>query len=203
MMDMREGIFKTLPARRGHFLLESGYHTDFWLTLDALFLVPQGIAPLITALAARLQPHGISAVCGPLVGGAFLASALAAELGVHFYFTQPTAGTGTTGLFTAEYRLAPGLERQAEGERVAVVDDVISAGSSVRATIAALEAARASTVVVGALLVLGSAGLDHFSARAVPVEALDHHNFTLWEPSSCPLCKEGALLEDPAALPGG
>ena len=202
-MDIREGIFKSLPARRGHFLLESGYHTDFWLTLDALFLVPQGIAPLITELAKRLKPYDISAICGPLVGGAFLASALAAELGVHFYFTQPTPGTGTTGLFTAEYRLSPELERLAEGERVAVVDDVISAGSSVRATITALEAARASTVVVGALLVLGSAGLDHFSSNAMPVEALDYRTFSLWEPASCPLCKDGALLENPAVSLSG
>lgn len=201
MTVVPRGIINDLPARRGHFLLESGYHTDLWLSLDMLFLDPRAIAPLITELAGRLDPYRVSAVCGPLVGGAFLAVALAAELGSRFYFTQPTPGTGATGLFTAEYGLPHELQRRAGGERIAVVDDVISAGSSVRATIAALTAAGARTVAVGSLLVLGSAGLDYFSGNAIPVEALEHYDFTLWEPISCPLCEAGTLLEDPTGFP--
>ena len=65
-------ILATLPARSGHFLLESGYHTDLWLTLDALFLEPTGTAPLVSALADKLRPYGVTAMCGPLLGGAFL-----------------------------------------------------------------------------------------------------------------------------------
>lgn len=49
-----------------------------------------------------------------------------------------------------------------------MVDDVISAGSSVRATVAALAAAGASTIVVGALLVLGDAALIHFAEQDAP-----------------------------------
>ena len=69
---MNGNILKGLPAREGYFLLESGYHTDVWLTLDALFVSPRDLAPLVSALAARLRPHGVSAVCGPLLSGAFL-----------------------------------------------------------------------------------------------------------------------------------
>jgi len=38
-------IFDALPSRRGHFALESGYHTDLWITLDALFVDPASLAP--------------------------------------------------------------------------------------------------------------------------------------------------------------
>lgn len=85
-------ILESLPARRGHFLLESGYHTDLWLTLDALFVDPRRVAPLVNALAERLRLHAMTAVCGPLVGGAFLAQALATALGIGFYYTEPRTG---------------------------------------------------------------------------------------------------------------
>ena len=85
-------ILGALPTRRGHFLLESGYHTDLWISLDGLFRDPTALAPRIASLAGLIRPHGISAVCGPLLGGAFLAQALAIGLGVRFYrWTARTA----------------------------------------------------------------------------------------------------------------
>lgn len=100
---MTYDLLKELPARPGHFLLESGCHADQWFGLDALFVSPREIAPLVTALAARLRPHGASAVCGPLLGGAFLAQALATGLGTDFFYSEPAGRRSGTGLFTAEY----------------------------------------------------------------------------------------------------
>jgi orotate phosphoribosyltransferase len=194
---MTGDILDALPARRGHFLLESGYHTDLWLTLDAMFVDPAGIAPLVSALAEKLRPHGVTAVCGPLLGGAFLAQALATALGVAFYHAEPVPAPAGSGLFKAEYRLPDELRRRVRGERVAVVDDVISAGSSVRATIAALVSAGASVPVVAAPLVLGDAAVTHFAQEGVPMEMLGHRDFSLWKPDECPLCREGTPLEDP------
>jgi orotate phosphoribosyltransferase len=196
---MAYDIVKTLPARRGHFLLESGYHTDLWFTLDALFVSPQGVAPQVTALAEMLRPYQVSAVCGPLLGGAFLAQALAARMGLRFYFTQQMpAGTGG-GLFAAAYRLPTELRRTVASERIAIVDDCISAGSSVRATAEELTGAGASTLVVGTILLLGNQAVEHFSTRGVPLVALDRQNFNLWTPAECPLCRTGAPLENPVA----
>ena len=45
------------PARHGHFLLESGDHTDLWVTLDALFVDPAVIALCVTTLADQLHAH--------------------------------------------------------------------------------------------------------------------------------------------------
>ena len=194
---MHLDIVGGLPAREGHFRLESGYHTDLWLTLDALFVSPRETAPLVSALAARIRPYNVSAVCGCLLGGAFLAQALAMELGVEFYFSEPVTPNGVPKMFAAEYRLPAVLQQRVRDQRVALVDDVISAGSSVRATATALTAAGASIAVVGALFVLGRIGLDHFAERSIPVESLGQREFTLWDPSNCPLCATAMPLEDP------
>jgi orotate phosphoribosyltransferase len=186
-----------LPARRGHFLLESGYHTDLWFTLDALFVAPHEIAPQVAALSELLRPYSISAVCGPLLGGAFLAHAVAAHLGVRFYFTVQSALKTNGGLFSAEYRLPPELRRRVGKERIAVVDDIISAGSSVRATDSELTAAGASTVAVGTIVLLGKQATEYFSARGVPLVALAREKFNLWAPADCALCRTGARLENP------
>lgn len=202
-------IFDVVPSRHGHFLLESGYHTDLWLTLDALFVDPAALAPYVAALADRLRAHAPTAICGPLLGGAFLAQAIATALGARFFVTEPApaapaaapaapAGPAApAALFTAKYRLPPGQLAHLRGERVAVVDDVISAGSSVRATIAALEDAGAAIAAAGALLVLGDVGRTHLAARGISVEALGHRAFTLRSAADCPQCRDGIPLERP------
>lgn len=194
---MTTNALDALPARQGHFLLESGYHTDVWLSLDALFVSPRDMEPLVADLAARLRRYGAAAVCGPLLGGAFLAQAAATELRLDFYYTEPVDDAISPDLFGAQYQLPPELRTAARGKRVAVVDDVISAGSSVRATVEALGAAGASTAVVGTLLLLGTVGRDHFANAGIPVEARGRRDLPLWQPATCPLCAEAAPLEDP------
>ena len=194
-------VLDALPFRRGHFRLESGLHSEMWLELDALFAEPRAVAPLVAALAERLRPHAVSVVCGPLTGGAFLAQALAAALGVGFAYAEPRRSEGDSGLFRAAYALPPTLRARLRGVRVAVVDDVISAGSSVRAAISALEEAGAATAVVGTLLLLGDAAAAHLGARGIAVEALTRRAFTLWTPEDCPHCRQSLALEDPRCGP--
>ena len=197
---MTTDLLAGVPARPGHFLLESGYHTDVWLTLDALFADPGDVAPRVAALGERLRRHDVSAVCGPLMGGAFLAQGLATALGAAFYYAEPGPVLEGPGLFKATYRLPAELGRGARGRRVAVVDDVISAASSVRATIDALTAAGASVAVVGTFLVLGHKGIEHFAAEGIPLETLAQRDLALWAAGECPLCQQGTPLEDPLGL---
>jgi orotate phosphoribosyltransferase len=184
-------LLSELPIRNGHFVLESGYHTDVWLTLDAVFCEPRAISAAVATLAEQLRAHDITAVCGPLLGGAFLAQALAISLQLRFYHTTPSASQPVDTLFGARYELPVALQHRAADEQFAVVDDVISAGSSVRASIAALEAASARVVAVGTLLLLGDAAADHFAERKLPLVALARRDFNLWKPQECPLCAAG------------
>ena len=183
------------PIQRGHFVLESGLHTDVWLELDALFLDPAILGPQLDALANQLRPYAITAVCGPLVGGAFVAQSIATRLNVRFYFTERGPERSGSELFSATYRLPAGLRPYASRERFAVVDDAISAGSSTRATIDELNSHGAQTVVVGALLLLGDRGERTFIDRSIPVVASARQELSLWEPHRCPLCPAGVAIE--------
>ncbi len=84
-----------------------------------------------------------------------------------------------------------------KGERVALVDDAISAGSSARATKSALDDAGASTVVAAALITFGDTGVDYFTRHGIRVEALNHREFMMWKPDQCPLCRTGEPLVGP------
>jgi orotate phosphoribosyltransferase len=194
-----------LPMRAGHFLLESGHHGDVWLDLDALLSRPTRLRPFVAALAARLVGHGVEAVCGPLVGGAFVAQAVAAELDAEFYFAERITHGGDGRGAGVSYRLPESLRPLVRGRRVAVVDDAINAASAVRATVADLVGCGAYPVAVGALVVLGDTADALAGDRGVSLECGCRVPGRLWVPADCPLCATGVPLErigeiTPAAL---
>lgn len=183
-------------ARRGHFRMESGHHGSLWLDLDGLFSQPQRVAPFVKRLSEQLGRHAVDLVCGPLLGGALLAQSVATVLGAEFCFTHPGPAAGDAGLYRARYQLPAAFRSRVLGRRVAIVDDVMSAGSSLRATCAELRTHDAVPVAVGALLVLRELGTRHFAdEQLLPVEAVIRDAFELWRPSECPLCAQGVLLE--------
>lgn len=197
---MRDELWRAMRGRRGHFRLESGHHGDLSLDLDGLFARPAELGPAVEALTRRLMPHPVDVVCGPLTGGAFLAHAIASRLGLGFCWARP-AGAAGGGLYAARYRLAGAADLA--GRRVAVVDDVVNAGSSVRATLAALADAGAVPVAVGALLTLGTPAAELAAARGLALETLGTVPNDLWPPEHCPLCAAGAPLTDLRDDPGG
>jgi len=194
-------FLELVAARRGHFVLESGHHSGLWLDLDPLFADQRRIEPFVAALTDALRPYEIAAVCGPLVGGAFLAQLVARELSAEFCFTERAPASQGHGLYQARYRLPLAFAGRLRGKRVAIVDDVMSAGSALRGTYTELQAHGALSVVAGALLVLGSTGADFFTERHVPVEAVVRDDYKLWSPEDCLLCHEGLPLENAAVPP--
>ena len=191
---MHDDVIALMPARRGHFVLESGHHGDLWLDLELLCLTPRRIWPLAARLAARLASYEIEAVCGPLVEGAFVALMVAAELGVPFSYAERLPKPESSALFPVDYRVPRALRAEVRGKRVAVVNDVINAGSAVRGTIADLEACDARPIVIGTLLVLGSSASRLAADRAVALETLASLPNNLWTPAECPLCVRGVPL---------
>jgi len=200
MSETKVAAFLDLVAgRRGHFRLESGHHSKFWLDLDPLFAEPRRIEPFVATLASLLRPYDIAGVCGPLLGGAFLAQLVAHALALEFYFTERVMLSQNGELYQARYRLAPAFTARIRGKRIAMVDDVMSAGSALRGTYAELQAHDAVPVVAGALLVFGSTGADFFAHCGVAVEAVVREEYEMWLPADCPLCVEGQPLENVAA----
>jgi orotate phosphoribosyltransferase len=196
---MEQHLLNLVTARKGHFRLESGYHSGLWLDLDPLFVVPGRIRPFVEALAERLARHNIEAVCGPLAGGAFLAQAVASLLDVEFYYAEryaPSEAAVRAGLFPVAYRIPAGVGGMVHGKAVAVVDDAISAGSAVRGTLSSLESHAAKPVAVGALLVLGAQAESFCREQGLVLEYITHLPYEVWLPAECPLCVSGMPLED-------
>jgi orotate phosphoribosyltransferase len=183
-----------LPApHEGHFLLESGLHTDRWYDLETLFCDAETITPAIDRLVAELEPHRPTAICGPLVGGAFLAQRIARRLQAAFFYAErTTAPTGST--FSAVYRMPAAQRAAAHRHRIAVVDDMISAGSSTRATVESIAADGGEVVAVATLFLSGELAVPYFAERGIPLVAVERLPLNLWKAGDCPLCRQGQPL---------
>jgi len=193
---MQPDLMSLLSARQGHFRLESGHHSRVWLELEALFVRQSRVRPYIFDLANKLSRYSVEAVCGPLVGGAFLAQSLASALDVEFTYAERFVPPQNEALYAVNYRLPSGFEEKLRGKPVAVVDDVINAGSAVRGACAALLSCGAVPVVVGALLVLGSAASQVLAEHNLALESVASLPNEIWTPEECPLCAEGVPLEE-------
>jgi orotate phosphoribosyltransferase len=191
---MEEKLLELLSARRGHFVLESGHHGDLWLDLDSLLLRPAGVRPFARDLARLLSAHRAEAIVGPLVGGAFVAEMVAAELDLRFAFAERRVKAGDV-----TYAIPDSFHDHLRGRTVAIVDDAINAGSATHATFTALTALGARPVAVGALLILGETALPFFAANNLAIESVARLANELWEPAACPLCAAGVPLSSPSA----
>ena len=199
MLDAAQFI-ALAQGRRGHFRLESGHHGAMWLDLDPLFVNFRRIAPFVDRLTDLIRRYRIDVVCGPLLGGAFLAQLMARALSVDFCFTEREMAPEGDGMYRARYRLPPAYIKFVEGRRIAIVDDVMSAGSALRGTYLELAGYEAHTVVAGALLSMGPIGLRYFNDNGVPVASVAHQEAMLWRPEECPQCLAGEPLEDVVGL---
>ena len=194
--ELQNEVLGLFAARRGHFRFESGHHGDLWLEIPPAYVHPKRLRRYASELAQLLSAHRIEAVCGPLVEGAFLAQMVAEEMDVEFYFAEQFTCAEKNALYPVGYRVPEALRDAIRGKRVAVVDDVINAGSAVRATCDDLIACGARLAAIGALLVLGTPASVLAEAHAVPLQSLSRLAvMSLWEPSACPLCANGVKLE--------
>ena len=190
-----EQLAQFTPVRMGHFLLESGHHARVWLDLEMSCLRPDRMRSSAAKLAAFLAPFAVDAICGPLVEGAFVALMVASELGVEFTYTERVA-TARTGLYPFDYRLPAVLQKLVRGKRIAIVNDVINAGSAVRGTLDALKSCGAEVVAIAALAVLGPFAKRLAADNGIALHALLDTEFEIWTPAECPRCADGTPLTD-------
>jgi orotate phosphoribosyltransferase len=189
-----DDLLACMAARRGHFVLESGHHGDLWLDVDRLFARPARLQPFVAQLAEKLVGFDAEVVCGPLTGGAFLAQLMAQQLGVEFVFANRVERPASSDLFPVEYPLPPELTEFVHDKRVAVVNDVINAGSAVRGTLASLHSLSARCVVMGSLLTLGDSAGKIAAEADVPLASLFDLPNEVWRPEECPMCRENLPL---------
>lgn len=193
-------------GRSGHFAYESGYHSDLWLDLESLCSRPTAVRRFAAELAEKVRPYRPEVICGPLVEGAFLALIVAPELQCEFAYAlriapeaqqsaEDNSGRSDAKLFPVTYSIPESLRASLSGRRVAIVNDVISAGSAVRGTFADLKRIGCEVVCCASLVLLGESFRDFTAQQKLPLEALVSRPNNLWAPAECPLCRDGAPLE--------
>ncbi len=161
----------------GHFQLTSGLHSPRYLQCALVLQYPEHAEFVGRALAAKFRDDRVDAVVAPAIGGIIVAHETARAIGARALFTEREAGAMT---------LRRGF-RLSRGERVLVVEDVVTTGGSTRETIEAV--IDADGVVIGAgSMVDRSGGAVDVGVRRQSLLTLD---VPAYEPSQCPLCKEG------------
>lgn len=175
--------------RRGHFRLSSGMHSDTYLQCALALQHPRVALELGQALADRLPAEHIDVVVSPALGGVLAGFVVAAALDARFVFTERTADRSMV--------LRRGQHITA-GERVLVVEDVVTTGGSAREAARVAEAAGA-TVVGLAALVDRSVALPPEQRPTSSPTSLLQVTARAWQPSDCPACARGAALDSPGS----
>lgn len=188
---MSRDVLATLQAigalKRGHFLFSSGRHGDVYLEKFDLFRNPVATSDICTGFVERFQDDRIDVVVGPTTGGILLAFETARQMAVGAAYAERSSEAGTSREFRRDTTFEP-------RSRVLVLDDILTTGGSVRETLRALEP-HAVEIVAAGVLVDRSGGKVQFDD--VPLFALATQDIASWDPSDCPLCREGVPIIKP------
>ena len=168
----------------GHFILSSGLHSDKYLQCAIALQNPTDAARFGRAIADSFVASGIETVASPAIGGLVIGYAVAAALNVRFIWTERENGVMT---LRRGFSVSP-------GERVLVVEDVITTGGSTRECIGVL-ADKGADVVGAASIIDRSNNTAEVGVPRISLATLDVESF---RPEECPMCAAG----DPLVKPG-
>lgn len=179
-------IFQSCGALlEGHFLLTSGLHSGQYLEKFRVLQHPHLTSRLCVEIAERFTDSGVRLVVGPATGGIILAFETARLMGLRSVFTERENGRMT---------LRRGFQVE-RGERVLVVEDVVTTGGSVMECLQAVREAGGDVVGVG-LLVDRSNGKVDFGVRTERLICLDILTYCA---SACPLCEARVPVVKPGS----
>ncbi len=176
---------KTGALLTGHFLLSSGLHSEQYLQSALVLQQPDIATRLCAALAEHFKNSNIQVVIAPALGGVFVSHETARALGVRALFAERVTG---------ELTLRRGFEIR-PGERVLVVEDVITTGKSTKETIDVVKKAGGHVIAAGSLV-------DRSGGKAelgVPYKSLVTLSVPTYAADACPLCKAGSTPIKPGS----
>jgi orotate phosphoribosyltransferase len=190
-MDQEEILAEFRAAEallEGHFILSSGLHSPLYLQCARVLMDPARASRLAHALASQLPLEirsRIEAVVSPAMGGIIIGHEMGRSLGLEAMFLERPTGTFE---LRRGFRLAP-------GQKVLLVEDVVTTGLSSREAIAAVAAA-GGEVLAAASLIDRSNGLADLGVPFFPLIRLD---IPVYEPAAMPPELEALPVEKPGS----
>lgn len=196
-----ESVYKEAGAYlKGHFLLSSGNHSQFYLQSAKVLENPALAGRLANELFSVIKNAGISfeSVCSPALGGILAGYELARAGNKRFIFTERVDGQMT---------LRRGFEVK-KGEKFIICEDVITTGGSAVESAKIIESLGGEVVGYAALASRGFCkmvgGLENPAPNAKlpsdkPFFALGEFGFAMFTPDECPLCKSGSKAIKPGS----
>ena len=184
-MNYLEHFRQSGALLEGHFILSSGLHSPNYLQCALALQFPADAAKFGRAIAEQFTDANIETVASPAIGGLIIGYAVAAALNVRFIWTERQDGVMT---------LRRGFAVKS-GERILVVEDVITTGGSTRECIEALEANGAKVVGAASVIDRSNGAAD----VGVPRVALVSMQVPSYKPEDCPLCAEGLEAVKPGS----
>jgi orotate phosphoribosyltransferase len=169
----------------GHFELSSGLHSPNYLQCALALQYPSDASMYGRMIAEKFVDQNVDAVGSPAIGGLIVGYAAAQALNVRFIWTERQSGVMT---------LRRGFSVK-KGERILVVEDVITTGGSTRECIDTLTAAGAN-VIGAASIVDRSNGTADVGVPRISLTCIDVPSY---QPNDCPMCKAGSTVEKPGS----
>lgn len=162
----------------GHFKLTSGRHSNQYMQCAQVLKYPGYTEQLARDIVASFRDSGAELVIGPAMGGIIVAYEVARQLELPAIFTERQDGKMT---LRRNFSIEP-------GQKVLVVEDVVTTGGSVFEVIDVVKEKGGEVVGVGVLVDRSGGKVDF----AVPMHAVLSMQIESWEAEDCPLCKAGA-----------
>ncbi|HYO75417.1 MAG TPA: orotate phosphoribosyltransferase [Thermoanaerobaculia bacterium] len=184
-LDVRRLLEETGALLTGHFRLSSGLHSENYVQCALLLEHPRNAKAIGAELAQKVRALGATKIVAPALGGVIIGYTVAEALELPFVFTERKEGQMT---------LRRGFRLQ-QGDRVVIVEDVVTTGKSTRETADVI--AQHGGEVVGFASILNRSGkANPFDSAYEFLLALD---FATYEESACPLCAKGLALDAPGS----
>lgn len=185
-LDLTALLRETGALLQGHFRLSSGLHSPNYVQCALLLEHPRNARAIGEDLAARLRNLGVEKIVAPAMGGVIIGYTVAEALDVPMVFTERKDGAMT---------LRRGFPIGG-GEKIVIVEDVVTTGKSTRETAAVIEQHGGN--VVGFASILNRSGVAN-PFEPAPYESLLSLALEMFEDVACPLCLEGVPLDSPGS----
>jgi orotate phosphoribosyltransferase len=174
-------IFKDTGALlEGHFELTSGLHSPYYWEKFRVLQYPRYTEKLCKIIADHFRNDRIELVVGPTTGGVILAYEVAKQLGIRGIFAEKE---GQVRVFRRGFNIKP-------GERILVVDDILTTGGSIKEVVNAVKELKGYIIGIAVLVDRSNADIDF----GYPLFSCLRASTVAYKPTNCPQCSAGIPL---------